>query len=76
MTKKLLQFILLCGIIVLTGCSLQQNFGATVLQIFQGGTGTSTKPTNNKMLIADINGNWEYTATSSLGISQDLSGYV
>ena len=41
----------------------------TTISIAFGGTGTSTAPTANKLLLSDANGNWEYIATSSLGIS-------
>jgi hypothetical protein len=45
-------------------------FPATsTISIFYGGTGTSTVPTANKLLFSDANGNWEYVATSSLGIT-------
>jgi hypothetical protein len=40
-----------------------------IFSISQGGLGTSTAPTANKLLFSDANGNWEYVATSSLGIS-------
>lgn len=42
-----------------------------LLGVSQGGTGTSTAPSANEVLLSDANGNWEYVATSSLGI---LSG--
>jgi hypothetical protein len=41
----------------------------TTISITYGGTGTSTAPTANKVLLSDVAGNWEYVATSSLGIS-------
>lgn len=40
-----------------------------ILPIGNGGTGTSTAPTYGKILIGDANGNYELTATSSLGIT-------
>jgi hypothetical protein len=40
-----------------------------LLGIGQGGTGTSTAPGANRLMISDGNGNWEYAATSSLGLS-------
>jgi hypothetical protein len=40
-----------------------------ILPIESGGTGTSTVPGQNKVLLSDASGNWEYAATSSLGIS-------
>ena len=44
-------------------------FPATsTIAIAYGGTGTSTVPSANKLLLSDTNGNWEYVATSSLGI--------
>jgi hypothetical protein len=42
---------------------------SSTISIAYGGTGTSTAPTANKLLFSDANGNWEYAATSSLGIS-------
>lgn len=39
-----------------------------VLGIANGGTGTSTAPVANRLLLSDASGNWEYVATSSLGI--------
>lgn len=47
-----------------------------VTPIQGGGTGTSTTPTTNKLFLSDSNGNWEYVATSSLGISGGGSGTV
>jgi hypothetical protein len=45
-------------------------FSATsTISIAFGGTGTSTQPTANELMLSDANGNWEYVATSSLGIS-------
>jgi hypothetical protein len=41
---------------------------AQALAISSGGTGTSTAPSPNRLLLSDDNGNWEYVATSSLGI--------
>jgi LysM repeat protein len=49
---------------------------ATPLAINSGGTGTSTAPAPNRLLLSDANGNWEYVATSSLGISGGGSGTV
>jgi hypothetical protein len=40
-----------------------------IFSISQGGLGTSTAPGANELLFSDANGNWEYVATSSLGIS-------
>jgi HoxN/HupN/NixA family high-affinity nickel-transporter len=49
-------------------------FPATsTIAIAFGGTGTSTAPTANKVLLADSSGNWEYAATSSLGIGGGAS---
>jgi hypothetical protein len=45
----------------------------TTIGIAYGGTGTSTVPTANELLLSDANGNWEYVATSSLGISSGVS---
>ena len=44
-----------------------------VLTIPQGGTGTSTNPSNGQLLIGDADGNYELTATSSLGITADAN---
>ena len=45
-------------------------FPATsTISIAFGGTGTSTVPNPNEVMLSDANGNWEYVATSSLGIS-------
>ncbi|MGC9602819.1 MAG: hypothetical protein ABSE76_03755, partial [Minisyncoccia bacterium] len=41
----------------------------TTIALAYGGTGTSTPPAPNELLLSDANGNWEYVATSSLGIS-------
>ena len=49
---------------------------ATVLFPSGGGTGTSTAPTYGQVLLGNINGRYDLVATSSLGITQDLSGYV
>jgi LysM repeat protein len=49
---------------------------ATPLAVNSGGTGTSTAPAANRLLLSDANGNWEYIATSSLGISGGGSGTV
>jgi len=38
------------------------------LTVANGGMGTSTIPSANKILLSDASGNWEYVATSSLGI--------
>ena len=40
-----------------------------LLGIAQGGTGTSTPPAANQLLLSDANGNWEYVSTSTLGIT-------
>ena len=40
-----------------------------VLSTSSGGTGTSTAPASNQLMLADASGNWEYVATSTLGIS-------
>jgi hypothetical protein len=48
----------------------------TPLAIAQGGTGTSTAPTYGKLLLGDANGNWEYVATSSLGITSATWGNI
>jgi hypothetical protein len=40
-----------------------------ILPIGSGGFGTSTAPGANKLPLSDANGNWEYVATSSLGIT-------
>jgi hypothetical protein len=40
-----------------------------LLGVTQGGTGTSTAPGANRLLFSDANGNWEYVATSSLGVN-------
>jgi hypothetical protein len=44
-----------------------------LLGIAQGGTGTSTQPTANRLLLSDANGNWEYFSTSTLGIISGVS---
>ena len=44
-----------------------------LLGVGQGGTGTSTAPSANQLLLSDAAGNWEYVATSSLGISGGLT---
>jgi hypothetical protein len=47
---------------------------STVTPIFGGGTGTSTAPSYGKVLVGDSNGNYELTATSSLGFPVGGSG--
>ncbi len=42
---------------------------SSTLAIAYGGTGTSTAPLANMLLVSDANGNWEYVATSSLGFA-------
>lgn len=49
---------------------------ATILFPSGGGTGTSTPPTYGKILVGNANGTYDVVATSTLGITQDLSGYV
>jgi hypothetical protein len=49
---------------------------ATVCQIGNGCTGTSTAPSYGKVLVGDSNGNYELTATSSLGYPVGGSGTV
>ena len=44
-----------------------------LLGISQGGTGTSTGPAANRLLLSDANGNWEYISTSTLGIVSGVS---
>jgi hypothetical protein len=47
-----------------------QYFAATSsLSIAFGGTGTSSTPAPNRLLLSDVKGNWEYVSTSSLGIT-------
>ena len=48
----------------------------TVLPVNQGGTGTSTKPTYGQLLMGTASGTYSLVATSSLGITQDLSSYL
>jgi hypothetical protein len=49
-------------------------FPATsTVDIAYGGTGTSTRPSQNELMLSDALGNWEYVATSSLGIGGALS---
>jgi hypothetical protein len=49
-------------------------FPATsTISIAFGGTGTSTGPAANELMLSDANGNWEYVATSSLGISSGVT---
>ena len=44
-----------------------------LLGITQAGTGTSTAPAANRLLLSDANGNWEYFSTSTLGIVSGVS---
>jgi|GEM_PF-1552608 hypothetical protein len=46
---------------------------SSTIAIAYGGTGTSTAPSANELLLSDANGNWEYVATSSLGITSGIS---
>jgi hypothetical protein len=48
----------------------------TVTPIFGGGTGTSSLPSYGKVLVGDANGNYELTATSSLGFPVGGTGTV
>ena len=41
---------------------------SSTIAIAYGGSGTSTAPGPNELLLSDANGNWEYVATTSLGI--------
>jgi hypothetical protein len=54
------------AVLLLAGLRLA-NAAGTVCQIGNGCTGTSTAPSYGKVLIGDTNGNYELTATSSLG---------
>ncbi|HEX7651125.1 MAG TPA: helix-turn-helix domain-containing protein, partial [Candidatus Paceibacterota bacterium] len=47
-----------------------------VLGIANGGTGTSTAPGANKLLLSDATGHWQYVATSSLGITSAAWGNI
>ena len=49
---------------------------AAPLAVTSGGTGTSTLPAANRLLLSDASGNWEYVATSSLGISGGSSQWT
>jgi len=52
-------------------------FPATsTVSVSYGGTGTSTPPLANQLLLSDAEGNWEYVATSSLGISGGASPWT
>ncbi len=62
----LIIFGLLIGLSVALGLTVQA--AAPVLQIFGGGTGTSTVPAYGKMLVGNGTG-YDLVATSSLGIS-------
>lgn len=53
-----------------------QMVGAIPLVPQQGGLGTSTPPSLNQLLIGNSSGGYNFTSTSSLGITQDLSSYV
>jgi hypothetical protein len=58
----------------LTAASLPALSGLNgLLGITQGGTGTSTVPAANRLLLSDANGNWEYFSTSTLGIVSGVS---
>jgi hypothetical protein len=54
---------------VIATTSIGTNLLTGTLAVANGGTGTSTAPVANRLLLSDSNGNWEYVATSSLGIS-------
>jgi len=55
--------------LVATDIPVLNYFPATsTISVSYGGTGTSTSPHANELLVSDSNGNWEYAATSSLGI--------
>lgn len=74
MSKKLLKGIgLLGGLLLLIPLF---SSGATILFPSGGGTGTSTPPTYGKVLVGNAGGTYDVVATSTLGITQDLSGYV
>ncbi len=45
-----------------------------LFSIAHGGTGTSSAPAANQLLLSDTNGNWEYVSTSSLGITGSFGG--
>jgi len=49
---------------------------AQALGVTSGGTGTPTTPTQNKLMLSDASGNWEYAATSSLGIGGGSSQWT
>lgn len=70
--KKLFFFLLGAGLFVWAGTA----YAVGAFPIGVGGTGTTTAPTYGKVYIGDANGNLEYTATSSLGISSGGSGTV
>jgi hypothetical protein len=58
------------GILGLTAADVPPLSSLTgLLGISRGGTGTTTAPGANELLLSDTNGNWEYVATSSLGMS-------
>src|SRR6266478_77304 len=46
---------------------------ATAVQIFNGGTGTSTTPTYGQVLVGGKNGEYEYVGTSTLGITGSIT---
>ena len=66
---------LLIGVAVLIFVNVAYAAG-TVCQIGNGCTGTSTAPSYGKVLIGDLHGNYELTATSSLGFPVAGSGTV
>jgi hypothetical protein len=46
-----------------------------VLNLASGGTGTSSIPIANRLLLSDSNGSWEYVATSSLNITAGTAAW-
>ena len=46
---------------------------SSTIAIAYGGTGTSTAPGADQLMLSDANGNWEYVATSSLGILNGIT---
>jgi hypothetical protein len=58
---------------VLTSSAISTSW-SPFLSISRGGTGTSTAPTYGKLLIGDSAGNYEFTATSTLGLAPATSG--
>jgi hypothetical protein len=63
-------------VIVLACFAFVANASTTAVQISNGGTGTTTAPGYGKVLVGDANGNYELTATSSLGFPVGGSGTV